>query len=46
MGIVASAFCAEPTLRTKSGVGEFAAKAIANPADDTLGGPTARMRMH
>ena len=46
MGIVASASGAEPPSRTRSGVEEFAVKATAGAADDALGVPAARMRMH
>ncbi|ANY84409.1 hypothetical protein BB934_40090 (plasmid) [Microvirga ossetica] len=41
MGIVASASGAEPTPVTRTGVGEFAVRATAGAADDTLGVPTA-----
>jgi hypothetical protein len=46
MGIVASASGAEQPSLTRSGVGELAVRATAGAADDTLGVPTARMRMH
>src|SRR5215208_5070694 len=46
MGIVVSASGAEQPSRTRSGVGELAVRATAGAVDDTLGVPTARMRMH
>src|SRR5215217_6027096 len=46
MGIVASASGAEQPSRTRSGVGDLAVKANTSPADDALGVPAARMRMH
>ena len=46
MGIVVLASGAEQPSLTGSSVGELAVKAAASPADDPLGGPTARMRMH
>ena len=46
MGIVASASGPEPPSRTRAGGGELAVRATAGAADDTLGVPTARMRMH
>ena len=46
MGIVVLASGDEQPSLTRSGVGEFAGRANTSPADDTLGVPTARMRMH